>query len=354
MTALPAELRSDLRAQLRANAGKWIARFYRHEILVARTVKGMQIEAQQEFNRTIVQPLLREIGGRLSIFYPRGNDVVAAIYPEIRALESEVSGIIARGSDAVRRLATERLEALTRHEGDWVKDSARKVLGIEPVATTPPPIAPVDRPVLGLKVEEWYRGMLDRPTGDKVRAWIQTGIQSGLTTDEIVRGLRGTPTQAGILEAPRAAVAGMVRAQATAVSAQARFDSFARIGVDKWRWLATLDTKTCVICGANEEGSPYDVGKGPTFPAHPNCRCSPVPWFGEPMGTRPVAGGDPVEAGTSFPQWLESQSASAQREVLGSSKAAAFQAGKLPFDKMLGRDLQPLTLAELRRLDRIE
>jgi hypothetical protein len=34
--------------------------------------------------------------------------------------------------------------------------------------------------------------MLQGPTADSVRAWVNTGIQQGLTTDEIVRGLRGT------------------------------------------------------------------------------------------------------------------------------------------------------------------
>jgi 8-oxo-dGTP pyrophosphatase MutT (NUDIX family) len=42
-----------------------------------------------------------------------------------------------------------------------------------------------------------------------------------------------------------------------------------------------------------------------------------------------------------------------QDEVLGKTKAAAWRAGKLSLEDMLGADLQPLTLAELRDLDRL-
>ena len=351
MTALPAELRAELRANLRKKAGEWIAKFYRHELLVARSVRGMQIEAQQEFDRAIVQPLLRQIGGRLSAFEPRGQDVVAAVYPELQSLEREIQSIVARGSDSVRRLATERLEAMTRHETEWVQESARKVLGTEPVATASR-LPPTDRPILGQRTEEWFKGMLDTPTGDKVRAWVNTGIQRGLTTDEIVRGLRGTRTQAGILEAPRHAVAALVRTAATSASSQARIDSFHGIGVTHWKFVATLDHRTSVQCAAHD-GKVFPLGKGPVPPLHPNCRSTAVPDFGgEPLGTRASQDGQ-VPADKTFPEWLQAQPIGEQNRVLGATKAKAWRAGKLTIEQMLGRDLQPLTLAELRDMDRL-
>jgi hypothetical protein len=39
--------------------------------------------------------------------------------------------------------------------------------------------------------------------------------------------------------------------------------------------------------------------------------------------------------------------------VLGKTKAAAWRRGDLTLRDMLGADLQPLTLAELRRMDRL-
>lgn len=356
---LPPADRQALLATLRANGARWIARFYRHEVLVARTVRGMQIDAQQSFDREIVQPLLRAIGARLSTFDLRGPDIVMQLFPELQALEAEIASTVARGSDAVRRLATERLHELTKAETDWLQESAEKVLK---VPTQAPPESVVanaveTRPWLGDNVEGWFGKMLRQPTGDKVRAWVQTGLQRGLTTDEIVRGLRGsraTGYSDGILTGqPRTAVAALVRSAASHASATTRHESFKQLGVDKWRWLATLDTKVCRICAKNEDDSPYEVGSGPTFPAHPRCRCTPVPWFGEPIGTRASTDG-PVPADLAVPQWLEGRSQAEQDRVIGSkAAAAAWRAGRLSFDKMLGADLQPLSVAELRRLDRI-
>lgn len=353
MTALPPEMRRELRAALRENAGRWIARFYRHELLVARTVRGMQVEAQQEFDREIVRPLLREIGGRLANFDLRGNDVVFEAYPELIDLEREMQAIVSRGSDAVRRMTSERLDELTRAESDWAADTARRELGIEPKQPTlSEEMAAADSPWLGAKTERWFREMLDGPTGRNVRAWVQTGIQRGLTTDEIVRGLKGTKTQAGILEQPRHAVAALVRTAATNASAQTRIKSFEGIGVTHWRFVATLDHRTSKQCAATD-GKVFPLGEGPLPPLHPNCRSTAVPDFGrEPEGTRASMHGQ-VPADTSFAKWLETQPRAAQDQVLGKTVATAWRSGKLTIEQMLGRDMQPLTLRELKELDRI-
>ena len=357
-TTLPPDAIASLRAALRAGAGRWIARFYRHELLVARTVRGMQEEAVREFNREIVNPLLRQVAGRLATFDLRGPDVVLELFPQLRALVAEIEATVASGSDAVRRLTTERLYALTKQETDWVRESAEKVLKVDAPPVNDAAIREKvrERPFLGAKVEKWFETMLTTPTGDKARAWVQTGLQQGLTTDQIVRGLRGTKAADytdGILTGQgTVAVSNLVVSAASHASSVARFESFKAIGVDEWRWLATLDTKTCPICMQNEANSPYPMGEGPTFPAHPRCRCSPTPWFGTPIGNRASTDG-PVPASQTFPQWLEGRSIAEQNEVLGKTKATAWRAGNLTLAQMLGRDLQPLSLAELRRLDRL-
>lgn len=355
-SAFPEADRAALRAALRQGAGKWIARFYRHELLVARTVRGMQIEAAEEFQRTVIRPVLREVAGRLANFDLRGPDIVIEAFPELRAMRDEVLSIVNRGSDAVRRLTTERLHDLVRHESEWLQDAAKKTLKVEvPKPSVAETIRRVDeRPYLGETVERWFSKALAGATGDKARAWIQTGLQNGLTTDEIVRGLRGskdTDYTDGILSRQRDDVVKMlVQSAAAHASSTARFESFKAIGVQQWRWLATLDTKTCPICIANEQGSPYNMGEGPTFPAHPRDRCSPVPWFGEPIGTRASTDGQ-VPARVTVDEWLRDKPASEQDEVFGKTKASAWRAGKLSVHDMLGKDLQPLTLEELRRLD---
>lgn len=355
-TAPPPDI-AQLRAALRAGAGRWIARFYRHELLVARTVRGMQEEAIREFNREIVNPLLRQIAGRLATFDLRGPDIILDLFPQLRSLQAEIEAMVARGSDAVRRLTTERLAALARQETAWVSDSASRELG-----QSPPPIESStivrkaqDRPFLGAKVEKWFEKMLQVPTGDKARAWIQTGLQQGLTTDQIVRGLRGTKAanySDGILTGQgQNAVATLVRTAATHTSTVARQESFKAMGLDKYRFIATLDSKTSIQCAAND-GKFFKIDEGPLPPLHPNCRSTTAPYFGDPIGNRASIDG-PVPADQTFRDWLEGRSVAEQNEVLGRTKAEAWRSGRLSIEKMLGRDLQPLTLAELRDLDRL-
>ena len=39
-----------------------------------------------------------------------------------------------------------------------------------------------------------------------------------------------------------------------------------------WRWVAKLDSRTCIRCAALD-GKVFPLGKGPRMPAHPRCRC---------------------------------------------------------------------------------
>lgn len=354
---LPVESRAKLRALLRKRSAEWLALFYRHEVLVARTVRGMQVEAQQEFDRAVVNPLLRAIGGTLGSFTPRGSDLIPEAFPEIAALRREIETTVAQGSDAVRKLTEQRMAEIARQEVRWTAESARKM---DPAfgSVTPPMEARVvaqvlARPVLGERVEKVFEKMLATPTADSVRAWVNTGITQGLTTDEVVRGLRGTREQVGILtDKPRYAVGALVRTAATHSSTVSRMESYKAIGVDSYRFVATLDNKTSLQC-ASQDGKVFPIGKGPVPPLHPNCRSSTVPDFGrDPDGTRASVTG-PVPADQTFRDWLEGRSVGEQNEVLGRTKAEAWRSGKLSIDKMLGADLQPLSLSELRDLDRL-
>lgn len=352
MTEMPPELLREVRQKLRTNAGRWIARFYRRELLVARTITGMEIEMREEWRREIVQPLLRQIGGRLAEFPARGRNIYLDQFPQLAALEREATAIVNRGSDAVRRLTTERLDELTRDEREWVERSAQRELDLEPQRLQVRE-NPSERPILGERPERWFGKMLAEPTGDRVRSWVQTGIQEGLSTDEIVRGLKGTRTQRGILAKSDDDVGTLVRTAANSASAEVRLDAFEDLGVDKWDWVLTLDSRTCPVCVKNEKGGPYPMGEGPTLPAHPNCRCSPVPHFPDDLGGTRASERGPVDSSTTFEQWFRGQSAAEQNRQIGVAKAKAWRRGDLSFDDMVGRDLQPLSLAELRRMGRL-
>lgn len=352
-TDVPGPVRKALR-----DGGKlWVARLYRHEILHARTVKGMQIEAMDAWNRIVIKPILRAVASRLSDFDLRGSDVVLDAFPQLRALEQEIRTTAANGAAAVRRLTTERIASLVGNEIDWVAENAKKSLGVVAAKPTTEAVmrAVTEQPFLGEKVEKWFDKMLAQPTGDSARRVVQTGLQRGFTVDEITRLLRGRKetgyTDGALSGTSTRDVQTLVRTAATHASAVSRTESFKLIGVKKWRFVATLDSKTSVQCAAND-GTTWPLGEGPLPPLHPNCRSVQVPDFGDPIGDRASIDG-PVPADTTFEGWLEGQGVDVQDEVLGKTKAAAWRSGSLTLKQMLGADLEPLTVAELRRLDRI-
>ncbi|MFZ9916576.1 MAG: hypothetical protein ACO3IB_14750, partial [Phycisphaerales bacterium] len=80
-TTLPPDLREELRRALADRSKQWLSRLYRHELLMARTVKGMQVEAITKFDAEVIKPLLQLISGRLSTFQLRGNDIVLEMFP---------------------------------------------------------------------------------------------------------------------------------------------------------------------------------------------------------------------------------------------------------------------------------
>ena len=132
----------------------------------------------------------------------------------------------------------------------------------------------------------------------------------------------------------------------------------------KYRYIATLDTKTSAICRALD-GREFDYGKGPMPPQHFNCRSTTVPvinykelGFDPPpsvtKGKRASMDG-PVPANETYGEWLAKQPRATQADALGPGKVAYFNrlANKYgPTDamaKLVKDDGSELTLAQLRK-----
>ena len=338
----------ELRKELRRRAGEFLTRFNRHDVLMARAVRGVQIEAVQQFRRMIAQPLLESIGKTLAGFDERGRGVNPDRFPQIRLMLEDIDNIIRRGIMELRQLMEQRLEQVGQREADFVTENAAK--------TTDQAVAPVRAPdpsqqlVLGDNVEQWFDTMLAEPTGNNVRRRIMQGLEQGETVDQIVRGIKGSRTQEGILDKAETGVDTLVRTAATSESTAAREETFRELGVTHWRFVATLDSRTTILC-ASLDGDRFPVGEGPMPPLHPNCRSSAVPDLGDdPFGTRAAFDGQ-VDAGVTFEEWIKTRPLAEQEEMFGKQKAAAFRRGDLNLKQMLGKDLQPLTIKELRAKD---
>ena len=129
----------------------------------------------------------------------------------------------------------------------------------------------------------------------------------------------------------------------------------------KYRYVATLDSRTSSICRALD-GREFEYGKGPTPPQHFNCRSTTVPvidykelGFDPPPPGKRASMDGPVPADLSYGQWLAKQDAATKAEVLGKEKVPYFNmlvdkyGGKDAIAKLVRDDGSELTLQQLKR-----
>ena len=127
----------------------------------------------------------------------------------------------------------------------------------------------------------------------------------------------------------------------------------------KYRYVATLDSRTSSICAALD-GREFEYGKGPMPPQHFNCRSTTVPIIDpdilppSTIAKRASADG-PVPINTSYGQWLKDQPLSVQQDVLGPGKVPYFNrlvdkyGAKDAMAKLVRDDGSELTLDQLRK-----
>ena len=127
----------------------------------------------------------------------------------------------------------------------------------------------------------------------------------------------------------------------------------------KYRYVATLDSRTSSICAALD-GQEFPYGKGPMPPQHFNCRSTTVPIIDpdilppSTIAKRASADG-PVPINTSYGQWLKDQPLKTQQEVLGPGKVPYFNrlvdkyGARDAMAKLVRDDGSELTLDQLRK-----
>ena len=127
----------------------------------------------------------------------------------------------------------------------------------------------------------------------------------------------------------------------------------------KYRYVATLDSRTSSICAALD-GREFEYGRGPMPPQHFNCRSTTVPIIDpdilppSTIAKRASADG-PVPINTSYGQWLKDQPLKTQQDVLGPSKVPYFNrlvekyGARDAMAKLVRDDGSELTLVQLRK-----
>jgi SPP1 gp7 family putative phage head morphogenesis protein len=126
----------------------------------------------------------------------------------------------------------------------------------------------------------------------------------------------------------------------------------------RYRYVATLDTRTSAICAALD-GREFEYGKGPEPPQHFNCRSTTVPVIDPdilpPSTTATRASKDgQVPINQSYGEWLSNQDRATKAKAIGASKVAYFDklaakyGSRDAIAKLVRDDGSELTLEQLR------
>lgn len=94
---------------------------------------------------------------------------------------------------------------------------------------------------------------------------------------------------------------------------------------NKYEYLSTLDSRTCLICGVNDGKKYKNINDLPQLPLHRGCRCIIVPYF-EDNQTRSSQSGQ-IDSKIKFSEWLAEQNDEVLQDVLGKSRFNLYKKG---------------------------
>lgn len=208
----------------------------------------------------------------------------------------------------------------------------------------------------------------------RIRDAVRMGYLEGKPTAQIVREIRGTRAKGyteGFVEVDRRHLETMVRSALshTAASTRDRFFEENSDVLESQMWISTLDGHTSPACIARSSKR-YTIGERPkpighlvpwctshgcgAGRIHYSCRSTAIallPGQTRLYGTRASADGQ-VDANLSYGQWLKTQPAGVQDEVLGARRARLFRTGGLTIDKFTNDRGTWLSLEQLEALNK--
>lgn len=221
----------------------------------------------------------------------------------------------------------------------------------------------------------WW-GRQSEDTAFRFAREVRAGVLEGATNEQITARVLGRGDEVGILETSRRSARALVHSSIMTSANYARLETYRNNSkyVGAVRWLATLDTRTCITCAALDgrkwdlEGNPIGQrGKALQFqapPAHFNCRCvlSPVgkgftQIFGGTKGAkideifrrgrRRASADGPTDALT-FSEFLRRQSPEWVEESLGAERAELWRQGKITLRDLVSGSGRELTLDQIK------
>lgn len=211
-----------------------------------------------------------------------------------------------------------------------------------------------ERPIHGELLEPFVK-RLGTGTADRVEQQIRLGMANGEGIDKIVARVTGTEG----FDRSRNAARAMVRTSVNSISNQTQMETWKANSdvITGWQFLATLDSRTTVICGSLD-GKTFPLGKGPMPPRHPNCRSTMTAVTKDlrletkkySATTRASMDGQ-VAATTDFETFLKGKPEAFQDATLqGKTRGDLWRAGKLDLGDFVRNYSEVIPLDELRAL----
>ena len=149
------------------------------------------------------------------------------------------------------------------------------------------------------------------------RIWKNSGNVAkelkGILAQATTTGQSGTKTAKMIRErygVTRYEAARLVRTETAHFNFESSQDAYDDIGIERWKFVATLDSRTDDTCG-DYDGEVFKIGEGPIIPIHPGCRCVDAPFIDkayepdERIMRDPITGKNRYIGNISFAEWTE-------------------------------------------------
>lgn len=304
----------------------------------------------------------------------RINDLLKVIEADLRGILGEYRGVTI---ESLIDIANQQAQFEAKTLDHLVTEKAFEAAIPTPeqvrtaVLTAPLSVAGYNQ---GRLLESWLEGWSDGQI-EQISGIIRQGYYQGLTTEKIVRALRGAVTNRyadGTLAQIDRSNRTVVRTAVQHMANTARHETYKAnadlvVGVE---WVSTLDARTTSQCRALD-GRRFPLDSGPRPPLHPACRSTTVPVIddafdildkgatrsskGAPEPGKPGSGGKQVSANLTYYEWLKTQPAAFQDTAIGPERGKLLRNGGLSAERFaelqLGQNFQPLTLEKMRLLE---
>lgn len=249
------------------------------------------------------------------------NSVINGVYEEVDRLYS----------DLTTKLEKE-LGSISEYQAGWMLAALSADANIR-VDTSTLLSQVLSDPFDGKLLKEWVAEQSDS-LKKKIRNEIRQGVIEGKSINQIVQAVR--TAEQGAMKINKRQTEAMVRTAVNHTLSTADNYVYNKAKVVRYQFVSILDSRTTLICAAND-GKIFEIGeKGAKRPPlHIGCRSFTIPVMDD---------SDVVDE--SYEEWLSRQKESTQRKVLGDARYKLWKAGE-PLGKFVDNNEHVIPLSDL-------